>query len=244
MVFPAAKKVMAFPVQARAGACDSWTRSPAAAARLNPSGKNDSGVARVLLGCDGALHAMCRTTVAIDTGARRQRCQDIRLRYWSCDHTKKAMRFFGVRCFYTRRRMRVRRCPMDAFREPFTVDASGMSGRVGIIREHGNIEGATVSGQLAASGRAGGCRICGAGGIRCRKPGASDGSCPALRPARLPVSYGGPGPTLRRHRESSCKRLARSACASVNGGGRATAGCSGVFQPGILRAPFLTFSAA
>ena len=42
---------MAFPVQAREGACDSLTRSPAAAARLNPSGKNDSGVAWMLLGC-------------------------------------------------------------------------------------------------------------------------------------------------------------------------------------------------
>jgi hypothetical protein len=99
MAFPVAKKVMAFPVQAHAGACDSWTRSPAAAARLNPSGKNDSGVACVLLGCDGAPHAMCRATVTVDTGARRQRCQGIRLRYWSCGHSKKSMRFFDVQCF-------------------------------------------------------------------------------------------------------------------------------------------------
>lgn len=131
MVFPVAKKVMAFPVQARGGACDSWTRSPATAARLNPSGKNDSGVACVLLGCDGALHAMCRATVTVDTGARRQGCQGVPLRYWSCGHSKKAARSFGVRCFRTERRMRVRSCPIYVFREPSPLDASRMNARAG-----------------------------------------------------------------------------------------------------------------
>ena len=191
---------MAFPVQARAGACDSWTRSLATAARLNPSGKNDSGVACVLLGCNGAPHAMCRTTVAIDTGARRQRCQGVVLRYWCFGHSKKSVCFFDVRCFCTRCRMRVRRCPIHVFFESSLFDANRINGCAGVTMGHGNVEGALSSGQLAASGRSGGCRIRGSEDIPCRK------SCAGV--AFAGFWSGGPRPTLCGHCESSYRRLA------------------------------------
>lgn len=97
--------------------------------------------------------------VAIDTDVRRQRCQGMPLRYWGSGHSKKSARFFGVRCFRIRRRMRVRSCPIDVFNEPSPLDASRMNGDVVIKGEYENVEGATLSGQYEASRRRCGCPV-------------------------------------------------------------------------------------